>query len=162
MLASPETRQSRRGIKPMAFIAPRGEPGLTSKPQAADCQGFSLLEVLVATTLMGLVLVVLLQVLTVAMRAQEMTLGHARAIEVAERVLQERCNTMNLSEAHYQGQSGSFDYLVRVTPQYEVADRTLDRVVKCSLIQVTVSWQERSSKRSVSLETIRTGVQRKM
>ena len=48
-----------------------------------NCQGFSLLEVLVATTLMGLVLVVLLQVLSGAMRAQEMTLEHARALQVA-------------------------------------------------------------------------------
>jgi len=126
------------------------------------CQGFSLLEVLVATTLMGLVLVVLLQVLTGAMRAQEMTLEHARALQVAERALQESCTAMNLAAAQYQGQSGPYNYLVKVTPQYEVADQTLDRLVKCSLIQVTVSWQERGSNRSVSLETIRTAVQRKM
>jgi len=126
------------------------------------CQGFSLLEVLVATTLMGLVLVVLLQVLTGAMRAQEMTLEHARALQVAERALQESCTAMNLAAAQYQGQSGPYNYLVKVTPQYEVADQTLDRLVKCSLIQVTVSWQERGRNKSVSLETIRTAVQRKM
>ncbi len=135
----------------MIWVAPPGR-------RAADCQGFSLLEVLVATTLMGLVLVVLLQVLTGAMRAQEMTLEHARALQVAERALQESCTAMNLAAAQYQGQAGSYHYLVRVTPQYEVADQSLDRLVRCSLIQVTVSWQERGSKRSVSLETIRTAV----
>ena len=57
-----------------------------------------------ATTLMGLVLVVLLQVLTGAMRAQEMTLEHARALQVAERVLQESCTALNLAAAQYQGQ----------------------------------------------------------
>ena len=126
------------------------------------CQGFSLLEVLVATTLMGLVLVVLLQVLTGAMRAQEVTLEQARALQVAERALQESCTAMKLAAAQYQGQAGPYNYLVKVTPQYEVADQTLDRLVQCSLIQVTVSWQERGSNRSVSLETIRTAVQRKM
>ncbi len=128
----------------------------------SDCQGFSLLEVLVATSLMGLVLVVLLQVLTGAMRAQEMTLEHARALQVAERALQESCTAMNLDAAQYQGQAESYNYLVKVTPQYEVADQTLDRQVKCSLIQVKVSWQERGSDKSVSLETVRTAVQRKM
>jgi hypothetical protein len=111
---------------------------------------------------MGLVLVVLLQVLTGAMQAQEMTLEHAQALQVAERVLQESCTALNLAAAQHQGEAGPYNYLVRVTPQYEVADQALDRQVKCSLIQVTVSWQERGSKRSVSLETIRTAVQRRM
>ncbi len=115
-----------------------------------------------ATTIMGLVLVALLQVLTGAMRAQEMTMGHARALLLAENVLQDRCNARDLGAAQYQGQDGSYSYVVKVSPQYEVADRTLDRVTKCSLIQVTVSWQERGRNRSVSLETVRTAVQRKM
>lgn len=120
------------------------------------------MEVLVATTLMGLVLVVLLQVLTGAMRAQEMTLEQARALQLAERTLQQSCAAMDLAAAQYEGQAGSYNYLVKVTPQYEVADQTLDRLVRCSLIQVTVSWEERGSNRSVSLETVRTAVQRKM
>jgi prepilin-type N-terminal cleavage/methylation domain-containing protein len=120
------------------------------------CQGFSLLEVLVATTLMGLVLVVLLQVLSGALRAQETSLGHARALQVAEKALQERCNNLNLAESQSQGQDGPFNYLVRVTPQYQVTESTLDRTVKCSLIQVTVTWQERGRNRAVSLETMRT------
>ena len=55
-----------------------------------------------------------------------------------------------------------FNYKVIVTPQYEVNDRTLDRLVRCSLIQVTVSWQERGRDLSLSLETMRTAAQRKM
>ena len=79
-----------------------------SRGQVAACQGFSLLEVLVATTVMGLVLVVLLQVLTGAMRAQETTMEHARALQVAERVLQESCNAKNLSASPHQGETGAF------------------------------------------------------
>lgn len=133
-----------------------------SSPNPAACQGFSLLEVLVATTVMGLVLVVLLQVLTGAMRAQETTMEHARALQVAERILQDSCNARDLSASPRQGEDGHFNYKVIVTPQYELSDRSLDRVVKCSLIQVTVSWQERGRDRSLSLETIRTAAQRKM
>jgi Tfp pilus assembly protein PilV len=129
---------------------------------AADCQGFGIMEVLVATALMALVLVALLQVLTGAMRAQETTIEHARALQVAERILQESCNAKNLDAIPFEGQDGPFGYLVRVTPQYEVADRTLDRLVRCSLIQVTVTWKERNRDRSLSLETIRTASQRRM
>ncbi len=162
MLNTSETRECRRSLTRPAPLAPRDGLDFTPGGQAANCQGFSLLEVLVATTLMGLVLVVLLQVLSGAMRAQEMTLEHARALQVAERVLQEACTAMNLDAARYQGEAGSYNYLVKVTPQYEVTDQTLDRLVRCSLIQVKVSWEDRGSTRSVSLETIRTAVQRKM
>ena len=49
-------------------------------------EGFSLLEVLVATALMGLVLVVLLQVLTSALRAQEASWSHTQALLTAEKM----------------------------------------------------------------------------
>jgi prepilin-type N-terminal cleavage/methylation domain-containing protein len=128
----------------------------------ANCQGFALFEVMVATTIMGLVLVVLLQVLTGAMTAQETALGHARALQTADRVLQDGCNTLDLSSRQYSGQEGPYSYRVKITPQYEVATpATLDRLVRCALIQVTVSWQERSRNRSVSLETIRTASQKR-
>lgn len=129
---------------------------LSFRRRAADCQGFGLMEVLVATMVMGLVLVVLLQVLTGALRAQEAALGHARALQVAEMVLQQSCNAMNLAAGRYQGEDGPYHYLVRVTPQYEVSNTNLNRQVKCSLIQVTVSWREREGERHVELETIRT------
>lgn len=128
----------------------------------ADCQGFTLLEVLVATALMGLVLVVLLQVLTGAMWAQETSLTHAGALQTADKVLQECCNTGDLSPRVYSGQDGRYSYQVRLTQQYELTlPATLDRRVRCSLLQVTVSWEERGRSRSVSLETMRTASQRR-
>ncbi len=119
----------------------------------ANCQGFTLLEVMVATAIMGLVLVVLLHVLSGAMMAQETALGHARALQTANRVLQDGCNAMDLSARQYSGQDGAYSYQVKVTPQYEVA--APNSLVRCSLIQVTVSWKERRRTPSVSLETIR-------
>ncbi len=138
--------------------------GLLGAPRRrqTSCQGFTLLEVLVATVLMGLVLIVLLQVLSGAMMAQETAQGHAQAIQVAERVLQDCCNAMDLSSRRYSGQDGIYSYQVRITPQYEVATpATLDRLVRCALIQVRVSWEERNRTLSVSLETIRTASQNK-
>jgi prepilin-type N-terminal cleavage/methylation domain-containing protein len=139
----------------MVNILPRLVRFCQPRREVGD-QGFSLMEVLVATGLMGLMLVVLLQVLSGAMVAQETALGHARALQIADKVLQECCNAMDLSARQYAGQDGIFSYQVRITPQYEVAmPATLDRQVLCSLIQATVTWQARSRSQHVSLETIR-------
>lgn len=126
------------------------------KSKVPNRAGFSLLEVLVATTLMGLVLVVLVQILTTVLRAQETSRANVQALMVAEKVLQEQCDIRNLQEASYQGQEGRYGYRVRVTPQYEVAVPNFDKKIKCFLIQVTVSWQERGRVKSVDLQTVRT------
>jgi len=135
------------------------------RPQARrrerDVDGFSLLEVLVATTLMGVLLVVLLQVLTTALRAQETSLDHIQALLVAEKVLQENCGVQALAAATYQGRDGRFDYLVQVSPQFEVSNPHINQLVRCSLIQVTVSWRQRDQAKSLALQTIRTAVQKK-
>ena len=89
-------------------------------PQTPGAEGFSLLEVLVATAIMGLVLVVLLQVLTSALRAQEASWGHTQAVLMAEKILQENCQINSLKAGTYQGRDGRYDYVVRVTPQDDV------------------------------------------
>jgi Tfp pilus assembly protein PilV len=128
-------------------------------PQGAE--GFSLLEVLVATTLMGLVLVVLLQVLTVTLRTQATAWGHTQALLMADKVLQENCQINSLAAGIYQGKDGPYAYQVRITPQYELASSFSNERVLCSVIQVTVSWQEWGQAKTLSLETVRTGVQKK-
>ncbi|MBM4293730.1 MAG: prepilin-type N-terminal cleavage/methylation domain-containing protein [Deltaproteobacteria bacterium] len=125
------------------------------KSKATNHAGFSLLEVLVATTLMGLVLVVLIQILTTVLRAQETTRAHVQALMVAEKVLQEQCDIRKLEEANYQGQDGRYGYRVRVTPQYETKVPNTNKQIKCFLIQVTVSWRERGRDKSVDLQTAR-------
>ncbi len=123
--------------------------------------GFSLLEVLVATTLMGLVLVVLLQVLTTALRAQEASLRHSEAVLVAEKVLQEYCEGTTPAAAQYQGRDGQYAYRISVTPQYEFALPQTPGKVWAALIQVTVSWQEQGRVKSLELQTVRSGFQKK-
>jgi general secretion pathway protein I len=128
------------------------------KSKDSDHTGFSLLEVLVATTLMGLVLVVLVQILTTVLRAQETSLAHVQALMVAEKVLQEQCDIRKLEEANYQGQEGRYRYQVQVAPTYQTAIPNMNKQIKCFLIQVTVSWQERGQVKSVWLETARIAV----
>jgi hypothetical protein len=69
---------------------------------------------------------------------------------------------MNLGAGQSQGQEGPYSYLVRVTPQYEVTEGTMNLSAKSSLIQVKVSWQERGRERSLSLTTVRSAAQRRV
>ena len=77
---------------------------------------------------MGVMLVVLLQVLTSALRAQETSLAHIQALLVAEKVLQENCGAASLAAATYQGRDAAFDYLVRFSPQYELSNPSHESV----------------------------------
>jgi hypothetical protein len=129
-------------------------------PRSAGTEGFSLLEVLVAAALMGLVLVVLLQVLSSALRSQEASWGHTQAVLVAEKILEENCEINTLKAGIYQGRDGRFDYIVRITPQYELANPLSRQRILCSLIRVTLAWQERGARKTLELQTLRTGAQR--
>jgi len=131
-------------------------------PRRPRAEGFSLLEVLVATTIMGLVMVVLLQVLTSALRAQEASWGHTQAVLVGEKILQENCEVNTLAEGTYQGRDGRYDYMVRVAPQYELAAPFATKRILCSLIQVTLTWQEWGRHKTLELQTIRTVAQKVM
>lgn len=143
------------GVRPAGFWRTRSS-------RRKETEGFSLLEVLVATTLMGLVLVVLLQVLTAAFRAQEASRGRTQALLVAEKVLQEHCARENLAPTTYHGREGRYDYQVQITPQYEIVRHTAfaGRKIACALIQVKVSWPERGRVKSLSLQTMRTAAQK--
>jgi general secretion pathway protein I len=123
--------------------------------------GFSLLEVLVATTLMGLIMVVLLQVLASTIRIQETDWNHTQALMVAEKVLQENCILNSLAAGSYQGREGRYDYRVLVNPQYEISASMGSSRLLSSTIQVTVFWKERGADKSLALTTVRTGPQRR-
>ncbi len=131
-------------------------------PRFKGAEGFSLLEVLVATVITGLVLVVLMQVLSTALRAQKTSWGHTQAVLVAEKILQENCEINTLAEGIYQGRDGRYAYVVRVTPQYELANPFADKRVLCSVIQVTLTWKEWGRAKTLELQTIRTAAQKVM
>jgi len=125
------------------------------RPPGLSAAGFGLLEVLVATTLMGLVLVAVLQVLTASLSAQEASLKNSQAVLVADKVLQEYGGDSDLPGGEYQGREGPFAYRVRRSPLYDFASPEAAGKVVCTLIQVTVSWEERGRAKSLGLETIR-------
>jgi type II secretory pathway pseudopilin PulG len=117
------------------------------------------MEVLVALALVSLLAGVLLQVMTVGLRAQKSSQLSAQALEVAGNVLQEftREGGRRLVQGRRIGQDGNFTYQVTVEPQYQVAvPPPMNTRVTCFLVRVTVSWQERGRTRSLGLTTMRT------
>ena len=120
--------------------------------------GFSLLEVLVATALMGVMLVVILEVLTSALRAQEASRSNTQAVLAAEKVLAEY-SEMEVSKGVYQGREGRFDYEVRLEPQLQVQYPMQIKRLVCSSLQVVVSWKEQGKTKTLELQTLRTVVQ---
>jgi type II secretory pathway pseudopilin PulG len=132
--------------------------GIINKGEKAE--GFSLLEVLVATTLMGLMLVVILEVLTSTLRAQEASRSNTQAVLAAEKVLEE-FSEKDLARGTFQGREGRFDYQVRLEPQFQVPYPGENKRLVCSLLQVMVSWKEQGKVKSLEFQTLRTTVQRK-
>jgi general secretion pathway protein I len=118
-------------------------------------QGFSLLEVLIATALMGLIMVVLMHLLSSGTRAQEATRRNTQATLLAESVLEEYCAGKTLEAGTFQGREGRFGFTVQVLPQYEVGELGSARMLRCSLIQVTVNWREYGRAKFLKLETMR-------
>ena len=118
------------------------------------------MEVLVATAIMGLVLVVLLQVLTSALRAQEASWGHTQAVMMAEKILEENCQINSLKAGTYQGRDGRYDYVVRVLPQDAFPSPAADKRILCSLIEVALTWQEWGRRKTLELQTLRIAAQK--
>jgi prepilin-type N-terminal cleavage/methylation domain-containing protein len=147
-------RQKFRGRPPLCPADP--EPRRRGRDE-----GFSLLEVLVATIIMGLVMVVILQVLSATLRAQESSLSHTRAVMVAEKVLEEYCGLNKPGAGTFDGQEGRYAYRVRLSPQFEVVPPNQGVRATCLLIEVTVSWVERGRTKSLELLTMRTVGQKK-
>lgn len=121
--------------------------------------GFSLLEVLVAATLMGAMLVVILEVLTSSLRAQEASRSNTQAVLAAEKVLEE-FSEREAATGIFEGREGRFDYQVRLDPQFQVPYPGQNKRLVCSLMQVMVSWKEQGKTKSLELQTLRTTVQR--
>lgn len=130
-----------------------------AKPPERE-QGFSLLEVLVATAIMSLVAVTVLKVMSASLHAHQACQHLTQALGVAEQVLQKSCREEGLTTGQYQGRTGSFTYLVRIQQQYEISHLPREAQVKCYLISVVVSWLQFGRTKSLELETMRTVVRK--
>jgi general secretion pathway protein I len=123
-------------------------------------QGFTLLEVLVAFTIMALVLGVVLQVFSGGMRTAEIARNHAIGTLLAESKLA----GIGIEEPLVEGQwTGTFDngfrwyYTVERNQEQENGDAKKEEQIVPYRLALTVEWGSGRTGGSVTLTTLRLG-----
>jgi prepilin-type N-terminal cleavage/methylation domain-containing protein len=139
-----------------------GKAGTDSQAVLRDTpdSGFSLLEVLIATIIISLTLMALLQLLLVGFKAKISARQRTGATICAEKILQEYISGNKCSSGKYQGELEGFQYRIQIEPQYEIPTNEANTKIRCYLIQVNITWLEKEKTKSFALQTFRTVVQR--
>ena len=118
-------------------------------------RGFSLLEVLVAFTILAMLLGALFQVFSGGLRAAHSGDRYTRATVIA----QSRLAALGVDQPLLEGVSsgtadGAYHWRVTVSPYLDDQLPMTDRVLQPLTVNVEVFWEEGGSARSVSLTSI--------
>lgn len=119
--------------------------------------GFSLLEVLVAFSIMALLLTALLQVFAAGLRSAALGDQYTRATLLAESKFAALGVEIPLVEGEEQGASdGPYHWRLRLEPYWPLeAPQAVDLSVRPVLATVEVYWEEGNRQRVISLTTLR-------
>ena len=120
------------------------------------CRGFSLLEVLVAFTILVMVLGALFQVFGGSLRAATVSDQYTHATLIAESKLASLMVEGNAVEGEYTGEdAGTYQWQVSVVPYEDSEAPPADALsVQPLTVTVEVSWQDNGARRAVSLTTM--------
>lgn len=120
-------------------------------------RGFSLLEVLVAFTILALAVGTILSLFATGLRNTAVASDYARALTLAESQLAyyQGIDPQRLESGLSEGEEQGFTWRSRVTPYEDVA--TTGGATRLYLIDVDVQWQGDGRARSVQLSTLRIG-----
>jgi general secretion pathway protein I len=122
------------------------------------CRGFSLLEVLVAFTILAMLLGALFQVFSAGLRAARSGEQYTRATVIA----QSRLAALGVEQPLREGVSSGTDddpyhWRVTVSPYLDDQMLVVDHALQPLTVHVEVFWEEGGSARSVSLTSILLG-----
>ncbi len=117
--------------------------------------GFSLLEVVVAFSILAFSLGVLYQAFGRGLGNLALSGRHGRAVVLAESILARHAGARPLREGRTEGSDGPFRWRVEVAPHDGGA--TGLRLFRPYRLEVTVSWEENGRIRSHALQTLRLG-----
>jgi len=127
--------------------------------------GFSLLEVLVAFTLMALIVVVLMRVFSGGLQGISLAEDYARASSIAESMLARVGADVEVKEGNTTGEvAGRYRWTIAVVPQRDeqAAAQQAGQIqqmlpVMLHRVDVTVLWEEYGRERRIQLSTLRLG-----
>jgi general secretion pathway protein I len=119
--------------------------------------GFTLIEVLVAISIMGMSLVIILSLFSQGLRTLQVDQAYTRAIILAKSKMGEVDLIKELEEGEEDGlYPGGFNWRREVVEVPVSRDEeALERRTRLYHIQVVVSWQNGQRRRQVALETLR-------
>lgn len=124
-----------------------------SMPRAS--RGFSLLEVLVAFTILALVLTALFEVFSGGMRAARAGDSYTRAVAIAQSKLAELDADEALAEGEHRGEAEDpYSWRATVSPYSDAALPSDGLLMRPLAVSVEVSWSEGERIRSVELTTL--------
>ena len=128
------------------------EESAIRNPQSAIERGFTLLEVVVAVALIGIVLVVALEILAAGLRSAKAAGDYTEAVLMARLKLDE----LALQEPQPMSADGTFGEAYRWTAEVAPEGREVEGVpVRLVRMRVKVSWVGKSGEKGVELVTLR-------
>jgi len=127
-------------------------PACASNGRASS--GFTLIEVLVALTILGISLAVLLAVFLQGLDRSRESANEAAARVLAQSLLVQAKAAANLSMGNSAGKNADLLWRLQVIPFGTVADRTSWQENAAQIV-ATVSWRGDGGERSITLSTLR-------
>jgi prepilin-type N-terminal cleavage/methylation domain-containing protein len=117
-------------------------------------RGFTLLEVLVATSILGIAVAVVLQLFSANLRALAMSEDYVSATKRVEVKMREILDDTALAETSFSETTGD-GYRIDVSVTNALEERTETLPVKLLEISLTVHWTKGIKERSLSLKTMK-------
>jgi general secretion pathway protein I len=116
--------------------------------------GFTLLEVLVALSILGMAVVVLLQLFSANMRSISLSENYVRIAVEAEAKMREILDGQDFNERSWNGKTEN-GYRFEASMANVLKDRTENLQVNMVEISVTLYWTDSGKERSTTLKTLK-------
>ncbi|HEY3779321.1 MAG TPA: type II secretion system protein [Rhizomicrobium sp.] len=127
---------------------------LGGKPPSGGQSGFTLIEVLVALSILGVSLAVLLSIFLQGLDRARESKSESGARVLAQSLLSQARSTANPAIGTSDGKSNQFLWRLQVLPYGTAADRAAWQENAAQIV-ATVSWHGDGGMRSISLSTLR-------
>ncbi len=126
--------------------------------RAKNQQGFSLLEILVAFSILALSLGIILKIFSSGLQTARLAEDYTLAINIAESLLAKTGEEQKLALGEASGQENDyFNWTVQISPiELEISPKLPETLAKQIVqIKVTVRWGDENNPRSIDLTTLK-------